>query len=192
MIAEAAGIVEPMIFRHFGTKENLFEAAVIEPFARFVENYVDLRKELEFDDLASKELVRLYVPSLYGLLHHNRRLIRELLIVGFRRNWRSIHTSDPESPFGKLFRELDEFGAYQVDSGRQLGSDARLTNRIVFGTILAMAILGEWFFPDDKTRPSEEKLVEELYEFLRRATQPADLRQSANNAATKKTTRKPR
>src|SRR5947207_12912922 len=39
-ITTRAGVAEPLLFRHFGSKSNLFEQAVIEPFSRFVKDYI--------------------------------------------------------------------------------------------------------------------------------------------------------
>lgn len=40
-IADAAGIAESMLYRHFASKQELFEVAVVEPVAAFVEGIVD-------------------------------------------------------------------------------------------------------------------------------------------------------
>jgi TetR/AcrR family transcriptional regulator len=40
-IAEAAGVAESMLYKHFDSKQELFEAAVIKPVAEFVQSVVD-------------------------------------------------------------------------------------------------------------------------------------------------------
>lgn len=45
-IAEAAGVAESMIYKHFASKRDLFEAAVIEPVAEFVRVVADGADEL--------------------------------------------------------------------------------------------------------------------------------------------------
>lgn len=172
MIATAAGVAEPMIFRHFGTKERLFEHAVFMPFAEFVDSYIKRRIHHEFDSSSREELGLKYVTSLYELLDQNRGLVRELLIIGFRTNWRSIRTDDLDSPFGQLFRQLDEISARQMAAGQQRGSDARVMTRISFGAILAMIIFNGWLFPQKASRPTKEKFIEELTGFLLYGTTP--------------------
>src|SRR6266498_3813895 len=39
-LAAAAGVAERTLFRHFGTKANLFRMAVIAPFHDFIDEYV--------------------------------------------------------------------------------------------------------------------------------------------------------
>src|SRR5580704_8134053 len=38
-IAEAAGVTEPLLFRHFGSKAALFREALVMPFITFVEDF---------------------------------------------------------------------------------------------------------------------------------------------------------
>src|SRR5262245_21386541 len=38
-IAERAGVSEPRLFKHFGTKHQLFEAAMLAPFAQLIDDY---------------------------------------------------------------------------------------------------------------------------------------------------------
>jgi TetR/AcrR family transcriptional regulator len=46
MIADAAGVAESMLYRHFASKQELFEVAVVEPVAEFVEGVVRGADEL--------------------------------------------------------------------------------------------------------------------------------------------------
>ena len=39
-ICDAAGVSEALLFRHFGTKADLFDAAVLEPFHMFVGRFM--------------------------------------------------------------------------------------------------------------------------------------------------------
>jgi AcrR family transcriptional regulator len=49
LIADEAGVHEALIFQHFGSKENLFEAAIMEPLTELVSELHDVVKKLHAD-----------------------------------------------------------------------------------------------------------------------------------------------
>lgn len=171
-IAQRAGIAEPLIFRNFGSKEQLFEQAVFVPFSAFVDDWVRHWENADYAHLSMHELSQEYVRSLYGLLRRSRGLIKELMVVGFRSNWRFIHTDSPDSPFGRLFMQLTAMGENQIATHRMRAGNPRILLYLTFSLIMSAAIMDEWAFPKKKTRPSEKEMIEELTEFLVNALAP--------------------
>lgn len=49
VIADEAGVHEALLFQHFGSKENLFEAAIMEPLADLVADLNDVVRRLHED-----------------------------------------------------------------------------------------------------------------------------------------------
>jgi AcrR family transcriptional regulator len=75
-IANRASVDETVLFRNFGSKEQLFDAAVVEPIDRFIEEYVDHWLSLPLAAGNSEEMLRQFVRSLYELAEGNRELLR--------------------------------------------------------------------------------------------------------------------
>jgi AcrR family transcriptional regulator len=54
-IAQRAQLIEVMIFRHFGTKANLFQEAVVAPFSEFMDNYISDYRSREHGTLSAQQ-----------------------------------------------------------------------------------------------------------------------------------------
>src|SRR5438067_1625641 len=66
-IAAWAGVTEQLLFNHFGSKEQLFVAAVLEPFADFASAYVAEWGAVPAADADPEAMLREYVEGLYRL-----------------------------------------------------------------------------------------------------------------------------
>jgi AcrR family transcriptional regulator len=137
-IAERANATEKMMYRHFRTKEELFERAIFEPFAQVVSDFVaefEQRAELGLSD---EQLARAYVTMLFGFLRENRRDLLSLLTM------RAHH---PElfsaGPLDQLFPALEEAVASGQRDHGQDATNARLSVRLTFGMVLSAAVLDE-------------------------------------------------
>jgi AcrR family transcriptional regulator len=79
-IAERAGVYEPMIYRRVGSKAQLFEAAVLEPFENVVSAHVARTAAWEqtgpLTDITSS-----WVPPLYEVMEEHRELVLALMVA---------------------------------------------------------------------------------------------------------------
>jgi AcrR family transcriptional regulator len=66
-IAQAAGVTEHLLFRHFGSKAALFREAVVSPFTRFVEEFGQTWQSVVPEETSEDELARHFVDH-QGLL----------------------------------------------------------------------------------------------------------------------------
>ena len=75
-VAARAGVTQAAVFRHFGTKADLFVEAVYQPFSDFVTEYLGRPEESRVDD-AQRSLrdTEEFVDGLFRLLVDNRRLL---------------------------------------------------------------------------------------------------------------------
>src|SRR5690349_17256239 len=81
-IAESAGVAETAVFRHFGSKTELFREAVVAPFARFTDHYAERWWPLLERPSANEEILRAFMEDFYDELDNHRDAVRALLLAG--------------------------------------------------------------------------------------------------------------
>ncbi len=78
-IAEAAGVSEYLLFRHFGSKAGLFREALVLPFTSFVDGFGETWQAVVPEETDEEELSRLFVGQLYDVLVEHRGLLLTLV-----------------------------------------------------------------------------------------------------------------
>src|SRR5579875_148550 len=66
-IAQAAGVTEHLLFRHFGSKAGLFRQALVLPFTQFVDGFGRTWDAVVHEEADEQELTRRFVGQLYDL-----------------------------------------------------------------------------------------------------------------------------
>jgi enoyl-CoA hydratase len=166
-IASEAGVAEPLLFRHFGSKAAIFEEAVVEPLRR-----------------AFEELVRRFATDGYGLRPHDLSESSDYYVTwmssflrGQRRSLLALLTApeDPEleslggskSLFGSLFQQLESDVRVEADAGGWTGVDIPVATRIAFGVVACMTLLDDWFRPDgEDDAVSRQRIEQEMARFI--------------------------
>jgi AcrR family transcriptional regulator len=97
-IAEQAGVLEHLLFRHFGSKASLFREALVVPFTSFVDDFDRTWRSIDYEAADEDELAGQFVGRLYDLFVEHRGLVMTL--------WASDALSDGER---------DEAGIADVD-----------------------------------------------------------------------------
>jgi AcrR family transcriptional regulator len=78
-IAEAAGVSEYLLFRHFGSKAGLFREALVLPFTNFVDDFGRTWQAVVPEETDEEELSRQFVGQLYDVLVEHRGLLLTLV-----------------------------------------------------------------------------------------------------------------
>jgi AcrR family transcriptional regulator len=160
-IALAAGVREALIFRHFGTKSGLFRAAVTEPFRAAIEGFVDdWEAGYVPNSLPTQELTRVWIESLHDLMRGHRGLVIALLTAKA-----SDVDDDPDQPLlsdalARPMARLEAFTRREM-AGRGLSGNPTIAVRAIFGMVLSMAVLDEWFF-SSVPRPGPAAITAEM------------------------------
>jgi AcrR family transcriptional regulator len=163
-IATLAGVHEPAIYRRFGSKAGLFDAAVRRPFNEAIAAYMaNYESQLERPQ-STEELVRNWVEPVFRLVSGHRELLVALLAA------ERFHDEDQPAErtweLDALLRQMD--GQAQVETGRRglgSGGDAGLTVRISAAMVLGMVLLGDWLLGDDPER-TQDAVAEEMVRMI--------------------------
>jgi AcrR family transcriptional regulator len=157
-IAEAAGVTEPLVFRHFGSKAALFREALVVPFTSFVDEFGRTWRAVVPEETDEDELARHFVGQLYDVFVEHRGLVVTLLA--------SEALSEEEmtdagiADIRRALAALGQIGAEGMDIRGMQTSQPDLAAYSTVAMIAGMAALRPTFF--GPRQPSREAIVEEL------------------------------
>ncbi|WP_375487385.1 TetR/AcrR family transcriptional regulator [uncultured Mycobacterium sp.] len=157
-IARRAEVGEVLLFRHFGNKAGLFDEAVLDPFAKFVDEWVHYWARRGLHGESIEELATDYVELLYGFFEDNRQLVTALLSA------RAHHEATADR-LEELFSRLE---ATAREGSAEYGLPVRdpvLTVRLTFGMVLSAVVHAELLFAAGDSL-SRERIVHEVACFL--------------------------
>ena len=143
-ISVEAGVSESMLFRHFGSKQAIFEEAVLAPFADFVEEFVT--DWMSGRQRGPERIAHSYVSGLFELCRNHLDLITTLSASGT-----SGDGARPSADARLLIHEqletlAGQVGRYHVEVGSRPGLDPQLSVRFTIALVVGAAQLGEDFF----------------------------------------------
>ena len=93
-ICKQAGVAEPLLFTNFGSKQGLFEAAVLAPIAEFVADYASSLGSGEAEAGADPdERADRFVRGIYSLARQNRTVLLTAIAQRLHRGGAAATTS---------------------------------------------------------------------------------------------------
>jgi AcrR family transcriptional regulator len=166
-IAQHAGVHESLFYRHFRTKANLFDAAVVEPIREFVAGFLQEwadRKEL----MAPAEVPSWdFIGGLYDLARQHRTLIMALASAhAFHAEAFTNGDRAASAPLTDVLVGLREFVENAAEQNQFTWLDASLAIRYTIDFVIAVAVFDELLFPTDTKRLSRDETVRELVGFV--------------------------
>jgi AcrR family transcriptional regulator len=161
-ISAKARVAEPTVFRHFGSKVELFETSILEPFNAIVDQWTrswhDMPTEITLEELAEN-----LVEGLYDLVWQDRRIFGELMTA----------RSDPQSALHpsavKISTQFREGFSAVLDVGVDIARERELvyvdppaTIGAVASMIIGSVLLGDWAYPASRRTPGRTRMVREM------------------------------
>jgi AcrR family transcriptional regulator len=155
-IAAAADVTEAAIYRHFGSKEALFEAAITRPYREVIAAFL---RAWEPGSGSDSEVVREFVERFYDFVREHRRLVMAYLTYA---------EYTPTSGGSVLSRELDLIEQAMIRDRAQrgfVGVDIPVAVRCAAGMVLALALHDNLLFPAGRAHPDRDRVVAEAVAF---------------------------
>ncbi|MHB8690494.1 MAG: TetR/AcrR family transcriptional regulator [Solirubrobacteraceae bacterium] len=153
-IARRAGVVENLIFKHFGNKAGLFDAAVVQPFRRAVDTFTERSQVDDGEPRSGESVARGYVEALYDLLEGHGELLLAVMADRSR-----------AQPLVGLMEELERIGYSEMDAQGWPGANVKVLARLHFGMVAFNAAFGEALYPGGGG-PSRDEVIDEMTAFL--------------------------
>jgi AcrR family transcriptional regulator len=161
-IAEAAGVSEYLLFRHFGSKSGLFREALVLPFTSFVDGFAQTWHTVIPEETDEQELSRQFVGQLYDVLVEHRGLLLTLVA--------SDGLSDDElegagvADIRRALTVLSQISAEGMNIRGMQSSHPDLPAHSTVAMIVGMVALRSTFFGNDQ--PTREVVVDELVQAI--------------------------
>jgi AcrR family transcriptional regulator len=165
-IAQHAGVHESLFYRHFRTKANLFDAAVVEPIREFVTRYVDEwanhKKPTVPAELPSAE----FIAGLYDVARQHRTLLMALLSAHAFHDEAFNGDRATSAPLTDVIVRLRDFVADTAEQNGFTWLDPSLAIRYTVDYVIAVAVIDELLFPSQGRRQGREETIRELVGFV--------------------------
>jgi AcrR family transcriptional regulator len=161
-IAEAAGVSEYLLFRHFGSKAGLFREALVLPFTSFVDGFGRTWQAVVPEETDEQELSRHFVGQLYDVLVEHQGLLLTLVA--------SDGLSEEEiegagiADIRRALTVLSQISAEGMSIRGTQSSHPDLPAHSTVAMIVGMAALRSTFFGN--RQPSREAIVDELVQAI--------------------------
>ncbi|HEY1973060.1 MAG TPA: helix-turn-helix domain-containing protein [Pseudonocardia sp.] len=171
-IASAAGTSETTIYRQFGSKSELFSAAVAEPFHDFLAEYETFfERAMQRDDWTDQVITERSIERLYHHLRERRNSVLAMIYVH----------ADPAAAqparharerIEAFFAALHQIGVrrWRRDPGGLDVDRLPLNHRFLVAIVFTMAALDSWFVPAGPHRPDEKTLLDAITTFVLRGS----------------------
>ncbi|MDO3636679.1 TetR/AcrR family transcriptional regulator [Mycolicibacterium arseniciresistens] len=157
-IAEAAGVTEYLLFRHFGSKAGLFREALVVPFTTFLDEFAATWRAVVPDETDEEQLSRQFVGQLYDVLVEHQGLLLTLVASD------GLGDEDTEATgIGDIRRSLAMLGRISAEGMQLRGKQSSQPDLPALSTvsmIVGMVALRSTFFGN--LPPPRETIIDEL------------------------------
>lgn len=163
LIAERAGVAEPLIFGNFGSKSALFSEAVIAPFNARFDQFLAVSRTMPPDRAGRSAR---FVESVYPFLRDNADLLHAMVKSGGGVDGSPLHGLDDY--FDRAVRTMK---TQYAERGWTFDVAPELVVRYAFGMLAGAVLFDGWFFPD--AGPPGHEAERALARMLFKAAEPA-------------------
>jgi AcrR family transcriptional regulator len=177
-ISIRAHVAEPTLFRNFGSKAELFEATILEPFTDFIAAWTSSWNQLSADD-PLPDLAESLVGGLFKLVRQDRKLFQELITARADPH-NDLHQSavSISTQLRDGLRAVEDVGLAVAEARGLAALDAPATIVSVASMVIGSVLLEDWVTPSGTRKLSQARMIREMtalvtYGITERPTGPA-------------------
>lgn len=145
-IAKKAGVSENLLFKHFGSKANLFNDTVFAPLERHFTQFSEQHVILAGDAADRAEVSKKYIAEMQDFIREHAEAIM-LLIMSRSFEDGEVNGIDKIAGLHDYLESTSAIVLERVSGQPRL--DPRLVACVSFATILSCEIFADWLFPQD-------------------------------------------
>jgi len=160
-IARKAGVAEPLIFNHFGSKAKLFHDSIFKPLEQHILDFCATHLVDPDNPDSFRDYTREYILKLIQFIERHSRMLTSLAAAQMYRSDQVQGLSQVES-LNSYFSQATAL-ANKNHPGK-IKIDFKLLGRVSFATILACVIFKDWLFPDGLA--SEREITAAIIGFI--------------------------
>jgi AcrR family transcriptional regulator len=157
-----AGVAEPTLFRNFGSKAELFETTILDPFTQFIDSWITSWRDFSAD-VSVQDMAASLVSGLLKLVRQERRLFQELMEARADPN-NDLHRSAVaiSTRIREGLRAVQDVGLEIADERHLTHLDPPATISAVAAMVIGSAILEDWIVPIGVRPPSQARMIHEI------------------------------
>lgn len=148
-IAQRAGVSENLLFKHFGSKANLFNGSIFEPIE---EHFAEFSREHVIGADNRREVSERYIGEMQAFIREHADAIM-LLIMSKSFEPGEVNGIDKVSSLHRYFEDAAKIVSDRLPAESPI--DPRLVACISFSTILSCELFADWLFPAGWGTPEE-------------------------------------
>jgi AcrR family transcriptional regulator len=150
-ITAEAGVSDSVLFRHFGSKDQLLIEAVLEPFSDLLTQFSRVWAVLRDASAAEAQVLReRFVVDLFVQLGANREALRAMLTVLQSRSGDEL-MSEVGTRLDTLVEQIYLIAGEQDRQRGRSSDNLELTIRLVVGMFVTTIVLDDWLGTPDNT-----------------------------------------
>ena len=147
-IARRAGTSEVTLFRHFGSKANLFRQTVFQPVNDYLNEFISSEVPADGPMEMSPENLRKFTSRLFEIITENAPLIKAL-VASFDYENGDVSDIEDLTSLNEYFQKSQgQLDLLLSDESRNIIKRPDIFVRIVFSSFLSLSLFGEWIFPN--------------------------------------------
>lgn len=165
-IAARAGVVEPILFRHFGSKAGLLEHTFIEDFSSFIDVFID-RWQNKRQNTTLLSRTEDYIAGVLDLVAANRVSLTVLLAARAEESSSSSRIAQVlDGLFSRMLTMILADVAPYEPVTKRTRAVRTLRLRMTFGLITSMVLLEDWLFASPEDRPDRDEMIKALVAYV--------------------------